>query len=162
MHKKSFCLISCFFRDTIFNFVINQNFRPLFVVSRVDACWLFLFWSSLSSFAELFKDHWSVQVYNKCICIFSAREHRFFPDWSLVRILSYHNAPWDIYQTTHFYLPNWCTEGNIPDQESCLGAQCHPFSQGGLHYPNFLVGLCFLATQGGPVIHGFRYPLYFL
>ena len=141
----------------------HQSKFPSIVCCESSRCLLAVFILVFAQFiCWAFKDHWSVQVYNKCICIFSAREHRFFPDWSLVRILSYHNAPWDIYRTTHFYLPNWCTEGNIPDQESCLGAQCHPFSQGGLHYPNFLVGLCFLATQGGPVIHGFRYPPYFL
>ena len=101
--------------------------RMLRVKSLLVGC---LFWSSFSSFAELFKDHWSVQVYNKCICIFSAREHRFLPHWRLVRILSYHNGPRDISRTTHFYSPNWCTEGHIPDQKSFLGAQCHPFSYG--------------------------------
>ena len=100
--------------------------------SLLVAC---LFWSSLSSFAELFKDHWSVQVYNKCICIFSTREHHFLPDWSLVRILSYHNGPPDIYWTTHFHLPYWCTEGNIPGQKIFLEAQCHPFSQGAFVTP---------------------------
>ena len=164
MHKKPFCRISYFFIDTIFKFVIDQNFRPSFVESRVIACWLFilvfiqlicwafqgplvspsvqqvylyllccLFWSSFSSFAELSKDHWSVQVYNKCICIFSAREHRFLPHWRLVRILSYHNGPGDINRTTHFYSPNWCTEGHIPDVT--------------------------LFPKGGPVINGFRCPL---
>ena len=53
-------------------------------------------------------------------------------------------------------LVHWGTHSR---SEKFPGCPMSPFFLWSLCFPYFLVGLCFLVVQGGPVINGFRCPL---
>ena len=77
---------------------LQRNYRQICHQSKFPSI---VFWESSYNFLTvcfglqvhlLSFSRTSLSVYKNCICIFLAREHRFLPDWNLVRILSYHNG----------------------------------------------------------------------
>ena len=138
--------------------VIDQNFCPLLVESRVIACWLFiLVFTQLIcwAFQGPLVSPSVQQVYLYLLCpraslssTLKTCENSLLSQWT--------SGYFSNHSLLFTQLVHWGTHSR---SEEFPGGPMSPFFLRGLCFPFFLVGLCFLVVQGGPVINGFRCPL---